>query len=58
MSGRIGRPPAEDPLSRKVTLRLTQSEYEAVAEAAARYDMTISEWVRARLVAAAKRAQR
>ena len=54
---RPGRPPAEDPRNRVISVRLTQGEYEAVKDAANRYDLPLSEWCRARLVAAARRAR-
>lgn len=55
---RIGRPPAQEPRDRRITVRLTEREYEVVLAAADRFDQTVSEWTRDRLVAAAKRAVR
>ncbi|WP_424750913.1 plasmid mobilization protein [Mycobacterium sp.] len=57
---RTGRPPI-DPEKRRsapIPVRFTDSERELVEDAAAADGMSLSTWIRARAVAAAKRANR
>ncbi len=41
--GKVGRPPAEDPKSYRVTVRMPKSEYERLSAYAKENDQTITE---------------
>lgn len=58
VSPRTGRPPSDDPRKRSVNLRLTETEYALLLEAASYVDTPVAVWARERVLAAARRALR
>lgn len=57
MNPRTGRPRAENPHGKVVSVRLTQAEYDLAVSAAEKAGIGIGPWMRERIVAAAKRAK-
>ena len=43
MEGKMGRPAAEDPKNKIVTMRLTQSKYDELKAYADKYNMTVTQ---------------
>ena len=51
----LGRPPSSNPRSNAVPIRLADDELDAIRAAAQRAGLTVGEWMRSKLLAAAKR---
>lgn len=43
MEGKMGRPAAEDPKKKIVTMRLTQSQYDELKAYADKYELTVTQ---------------
>lgn len=55
MSPRTGRPPIDNPRTETIKFRATREERAAIAAAAERAGQTLADWMRGKLIAAAKR---
>lgn len=58
MSRRTGRPPAENPRRNAIHARFADDELTEVRAAASKSGLTVGEWARTKLLAAARRANR
>jgi uncharacterized protein (DUF1778 family) len=58
MSPRTGRPRSDNPRSNAVHIRLTDDELALCRTAAENAGQTVGEWMREKLIAAAKRSHR
>jgi hypothetical protein len=57
MSATLGRPPLASPRRNAVPIRLADDELDLIRAAAGRAGLTVGEWARSKLLAAAKRSR-